>query len=398
MTKRAPSFLRLDLHYMVMQSGFWAMFGAICAYQAALLLSRGFSNSDVGLVISVRCLTGIVAQPLLGIFSDRHPNVPLKAIVAASLALSFVVGLALLFPLNLAGTLAVFAVIGAFEVSAYPLMDAMAIQFINDGIPIHYSLGRGVGSLAYAICCALLGVLTAARGMESVLWVHSALVLLEVVLVAAYPTHYPKPREKDEPEPEQPQSPLALLSTHPRFTVTLLAALFGVLGVIPLSNFLVNVTAAKGGGSAALGAGLFLMGAFELPTAFLFPRLKRRFGVSGLMVLSMAFCAAKCVAFLLVPNVGLLLAAQCLQMLGYGLFTPTSVFLVNENVPAADRVQGQTLMMVASNGLGGVLGSFLVGRALDFGGVSLALLLCLFSCLIATALAALARRLPVGKL
>ena len=41
---------------------------------------------------------------------------------------------------------------------------------------------------------------------------------------------------------------------------------------------------------------------------------------------------------------------------------------------------------------------FLVGRALDFGGVSLALLLCLFSCLIATALAALARRLPVGKL
>ena len=383
---------------MVMQSGFWAMFGAICAYQAALLLSRGFSNSDVGLVIAVRCLTGIAAQPLLGIFSDRHPNVPLKGIVAASLALSFVVGLALLFPLNLAGTLAVFAVIGAFEVSAYPLMDAMAIQFINDGIPIHYSLGRGIGSLAYAVCCALLGVLTSNRGMESVLWVHSALVLLEVVLVASYPTHHPKPREEDEPEPEKPQSPLALRTTHPRFTVTLLAALFGVLGVIPLSNFLVNVTAAKGGDSAALGAGLFLMGAFELPTAFLFPKLKRRFGVSGLMVLSMVFCAAKCAAFLLAPNVGLLLAAQCLQMLGYGLFTPTSVFLVNENVPAADRVQGQTLMMVASNGLGGVLGSFLVGRALDLGGVPLALLLCLFSCLIATALAALARRLPVGKL
>ena len=394
---KSPSFLRLDLHYMVMQAGFWAMFGAICAYQAALLLDRGFSNSQVGLIISVRCLTGIFSQPLLGIFSDRHPNIPLKAIVSVCMAVSFVAGLALLLPLDMAGTLAVFALIGAFEVSAYPLMDAMAIQFINDGIPIHYSLGRGIGSFAYAVCCALLGVLTAARGTEAVLPVHSALVLLEVVLVAAFPAHHPKPRELDGPEPERPQSPIALLKGHPRFTVTLLSALFGILGVIPLSNFLVNVTTAKGGGTAALGAGLFLMGAFELPTAFLFPKLKRRLGVSGLMVMSMFFCAAKCAAFLLVPNVGLLLASQCLQMLGYGLFTPASVFLVYENVPAADRVQGQTLMMVASNGLGGVLGSLIMGRALDFGGVSFTLVLCLVSCLIAAALAILAPRLPTGK-
>lgn len=91
---------------------------------------------------------------------------------------------------------------------------------------------------------------------------------------------------------------------------------------------------------------------------------------------------------------GLLLAAQSLQMLGYGLFTPTSVFFVNENVPAADRIQGQTLMMVASNGLGGVLGSYLAGMALDLGGVNAMLILCLVSCLISTLLALLAQRLP----
>ena len=380
---------------MVMQAGFWAMFGSICAYQAALLLERGFSNSQVGLVIAVRCLAGILAQPLLGIFSDRHPHIPLKRVVVLSLVLSFLVGLLLLLPLDLSGTLAVFAVIGAFEVSSYPLMDAMAIQFINDGVPIHYSLGRGIGSLAYAVCCALLGGLTASRGMESVLYVHSGLVFLEILLVAAYPAHQASPSPEASPQ-AGPQAPLSLLLTHPRFSLTLLAALFGCLGVLSMSNFLVNVTAAKGGGSQALGAGLFLMGAFELPTAFLFPRLKRRFGVSGLMVLSMAFCSAKCAAFLLAPNVGSLLAAQCLQMLGYGLFTPTSVFLVNENVPAADRVQGQTLMMVASNGLGGVLGSFIMGRALDSGGVPLMLALSLAACLVAALLSALALKLPRG--
>lgn len=398
MTKQY-SFRRIDVHYALIQSGFWAMFGSICAYQATLLLSRGFNNSDTGLIISVRCLTGILSQPLLGMFSDRHPNIPLKYITALPMLISFLAGLTLLFyPAGLAGTLIQFAIIGAFELSAYPLIDSMAVQFINAGVPVHYSLGRAIGSVAYAVCCAILGALTAVHGTELVLPVHSVLVLLEILLLLTFPIQHSSGKPAHDRSHPAPQSPLSLLKSHPRFTVTLLSSLFGILGVIALSNFLVNITTAKGGGSAALGAGLFLMGVFELPSAFLFPKLKRRLGVSGLMVLSMAFCTAKCVVFLLAPDLIFLLAAQSLQMLGYGLFTPTSVFLVNENVPAADRVQGQTLMMVASNGLGGVMGSFFAGKALDLGGVSAMLILCTISCLIATVLAVVAMRLPKGSL
>ena len=36
-------------------------------------------------------------------------------------------------------------------------------------------------------------------------------------------------------------------------------------------------------------------------------------------------------------------------MLGYGLFTPASVYYANENVSPADRVRGQAIMMMASN-------------------------------------------------
>lgn len=389
------SYRRADLHYILMQMGFWAMFASICAYQAALLLERGFSNSDVGLIISVRCLTGIFSQPLFGIFADRHPTFPLKHLVTLSFLLSLIASAGLIFlPLELGGTIVIFALVGAFETSAYPLIDTLAIQYINDGIPLHYSLGRGLGSISYAVCCVLLGSLTAANGMESVLWVHVVLIAVEILIVATFPTHIPQ-RAADRGVPEErPHAPLTLLRTHPRFSLMLAASLFCVLGVIALSNFLVNVTTAKGGGTKALGLGLFLMGAFELPTAFVYPRLKRRFGTDGLMVLSMAFCAAKCAAFLAAPGVGWLLAAQSLQMLGYGLYTPTSVFFVNENVPASDRTQGQTLMMMAGNGLGGVLGSFFIGRALDLGGIDFALTLCLGACIIAALLAALALRLP----
>lgn len=86
--QRQPSLRRLDWHYMAMQIGFWAMFASIVGYQTALLLDRGFSNGEAGLMTSVRCLAGIVCQPLLGGFADRHPEFPLKRIVSLSMLLS----------------------------------------------------------------------------------------------------------------------------------------------------------------------------------------------------------------------------------------------------------------------------------------------------------------------
>ena len=90
------------------------------------------------------------------------------------------------------------------------------------------------------------------------------------------------------------------------------------------------------------------------------------------------------------------LLAQPLQMLGYGLFTPTSVYYVNDSVPPEDQVKGQALMMVASNGLGGVLGSFFAGQTLERGGPDGMLLFCVLSCaagvLVGAASLRLARR------
>ena len=393
MSRTLPSPWRLDYHYIAMQAGFWAMFAAICAYQAALLGQRGFTSGQTGLLIAVRCLAGIFLQPALGGFADRHPHIPLKAIVSASLGLSLAACLVFQFvPMGLAGTMAVFIVIGGFEVSSYPLMDAMAIQYINAGVPIRYSLGRGVGSMAYAVCCVLLGFQAGRLGVESTLTTHGVLVVVEMVLVLTYPAFHgalPQPGETAE----QPHSIWYLLRQNPSFTLMLLALLLGITGDLPMSNFLVNIVSGHGGGSDALGVALFLMGAFELPTAFLFMRLYRRLGSAKLLVLSMLFCLLKAAALLAAPSLPWVFLAQSLQMLGYGLFTPASVYYVNESVPQADRVRGQTLMMVASNGLGGVFGSLFAGKALDLGGTPAMLVFCIAACGLALALAVLAVRL-----
>ena len=371
-TVKSPSLRRLDWHYIAMQMGFWAMFAAIVAYQTALLLERGFTNGEAGLMTSVRCLAGIVFQPLLGGFADRHPGVPLKGIVGVSLALSLAAGVWYWAEpaMGLAQTALVWVVIGGLGVSSYPLMDAMAVQFINDGVPIRYSLGRGLGSLAYAVVCVLLGLQVGRWGVETTLVTFLLLTAAEIALVFTYPTWRPKAPAEGRAAAERPQSALSLLRSSPRFSLMLAGVLFGLTAVLPLSNFLVNVILSRGGTAADLGLAMFLMGGFELPAAFLFPKLLRRLGSGRILVLSMAFCTLKGVALLLTWNLAGVLLCQPLQMLGYGLFTPASVYFVNESVPPADRVRGQTIMMVASNGLGGMLGGMLAGFTLDLGGAN----------------------------
>lgn len=374
-----PSVRRLDRHYTAMQIGFWAVFAAACIYQSYLLTERGFSDAQSGLLISIRCLSGILCQPLLGGFADRHPQIPLRQIVVLSLGLSLAAALVfLLVPLGFGGTAMVLAVMGGLELSSYPLMDSMAIQFINAGMPIRYSLGRGIGSMAYALCCAALGWQVGRFGVESTLYTHAVLLAAEILLVASFPPF--RGAAGDSVRPRPTHSALWLLRRNPAFSLMLLAILLGLTGCLPLSNFLLQVVTSRGGTEGDLGLVLFVMGAFELPTAFFFQRLYRRLGGGRLLLVSLFFCLAKAAALFVSGSLTGVLLAQPLQMLGYGLFTPTSVYYVNDSVPLEDQVKGQTLMMVASNGLGGVLGSFFAGQTLELGGPNGMLLFCVASC------------------
>ena len=65
--------------------------------------------------------------------------------------------------------------------------------------------------------------------------------------------------------------------------------------------------------------------------------------------------------------------------------------------PAADRVRGQTVMMVASNGLGGMMGGVLAGWTLDLGGVNLMLAACIASGCLGVLFCLAALRLSRGK-
>ena len=375
MNASMPSLRRVNVLYTLVQLTYWAAFAAFAGYQTALLLGRGFSSGDAGVFAAIRCLAGIIAQPLLGGWADRHPQVPLKRILCVCLGLGLAVNAVFYCTRpGFWGSALIFLALGVLDLNIYPLLDSMAVQFINAGLDVNYSLGRGLGSFSYAVACVFLGRQSAAFGTESVLLTHMALLVLLTVIITVYPT-FPAEALPPRGQSVRSHSISQILRSNPSFSLMLAAVFCGMTAVMPIVSFMVNIVTDRGGDTSHLGLALFLMGASELPAALLFPHLWRRLGRS-MMVLSVAFMAVKPLLFLLAPSLVWVLLVQPIQMLGYGLFTPASVYYANENVSPADRVRGQAIMMMASNGLGGMVGNLIAGFVIDLGGVNAMLGLC----------------------
>jgi len=372
-----PSEKRVNLCYCLMQIGFWGMLGSFGGFQSAIVLDRGFTSGDAGVFIALGCLSGMVFEPMLGSWADRHPAVPLKWLFAGCMAPA--AALNLLFYLTrpgFLGTAAVFFLLGMVETNAYPLIDAMAMQYINTGMDVPYSLGRGLGAFAYAVVCVVVGRQTARWGMQTALLTHGALILLMILLCALFPAFQGGSQNKQEAQAPA-HSPLYLLKSNKPFTLMLIGGFFGMMACMPLNNFLVTIIKNRGGGSDDLGLALFLMAASELPAAFVFQKLYRRLGTARVLLIALLFMTVKPLLVLLSGNLVMLLAVQPIQMLGYGIFTPANVYFANENVAPGDRVQGQSLKMVLTNGMGTMAGNLIAGYAMEWGGAPAALAVCI---------------------
>ena len=318
-----PSLRRLNVSYTLVHVVYWALFAVFAGYQTSLLLGRGFTSGDAGVFASIRCFAGILAQPLLGGWADRHPEVPIKRLLNVCLVLALGVnGVFYATRPGFWGTAVIFLALGILELNAYPLLDSMAVQFIAAGVPVSYSLSRGLGSLSYALACVVCGQQAVRFGTESLLLTHMALLVLMIAAVALYPA-FPREALPPRAQGQQPHSILYILKSSRSFTLTLVSLFFALAAIMPIVSFMVNLVTDRGGDQGHLGLALFLMGASELPAALLFTPLFRRFGAAGTLRISICFMAVKPLLFLLAPGLTGLLLVQPIQLLGYGLFTPT---------------------------------------------------------------------------
>lgn len=375
--------IKLNLQYISMQVPYWMGYSVLGTFTSVFLLSRDFTNGQIGTVLSLANLFATIAQPFLASFADRMTRIRLSQL-AAGMALLLVLfsGILLVLPKAFLIIALIYILLYSSLVLLQPLTIAIGTFFISRGYALNFGVARGMGSLAFAVAASMTGVLIERFSATIILYLLIGFFLLFALVTLSIDTRKDGGKYSESIVPEHLQEvhtgePIGLLEfakKYKRFMFLLVGVSFLFVFHTITNSYMYQIMQPLGGTEANVGSSLSVAALSELPTMFFFSFLLRRFKIHSLMRFAAVFFSVKALLVLFAGNIFLINAGQSLQMLGFAMHTMASVYYTNQIIPQKDLVKGQTLMATA-NSIGGIIGAFAGGHILSLFSVSAMLLI-----------------------
>ena len=380
---------RLNLHYASVHGTYWMFFGIVNSFASIFLLGRGFTNSEIGLVLAAGNIFAILLQPFLGDIADRSKRISIfhimegGALILACLMAFLIVnkgggpGLAIVYILS----------IGWLRILE-PFGNALSGKLEERGVQINFGACRSIGSLCYALLMSVTGVMVEKWGI-GILPV-SGIVVLALLFIAVAATQIafgsnrnlgrnakkdllPKGRsQKNEvlPKNREEESEIDLkqfISRHKMFMIMCIGTMLLFYGNNTVNNYMAQIASSVGGDSADVGRIFSLLAFLEIPTMVLFNRLHKRFSCAGMIKFSAVAFVLWIGTCAIARNVGTLFIAQFFQPFAFALFLPAVVGFITDIMEKGEAVKGQTMHTTVTT-TGAIFASLLGGVILDAGG------------------------------
>ena len=364
--KRMPRSL-LTAKYTLMQTFFNLSLCCSFNYASIFLLSRSLNNGEIGLVFSIANGLSLLCQPFLASFADRNPQFPLRNLLAMAISLSVLCSICLNFvPTLPLVTALLYILLSAAMSTQTSLLNAMAMEHINSGIPLNFSLARGIGSAAFALLTLVMGFLVNDFGPAIIPYSITLISILYLLLSLGFP----RPAAPVKKERAEAVGLLRFVKGNRRFMLVVLSAICIYFSHILYNTFTFQIIRHVGGDSAEMGIASALAAFLELPAMALVPLVMRKFSSAGwILKLSAVFFTLKALVTFLAKDIPTIYLSQLLQFFAFAVYIPAAVYYTNEVVAKADQVKGQACMGMAVT-ISGMVGSTLGGFVLDQFGVS----------------------------
>lgn len=371
----------LNIKYMASQIFYFGAFAAMMGYASVYLLYKGFSNSTIGIILSLCSILAVFMQPALASFADNHKNIEIRKIINTIVAIAIILSVALLvIPTNQTLIFILIVAIFSLETTIMPLINTLAFIFEKYGIQINFGIARGLGSVAYALTSMALGYIVEwfSPDLLPICYVVFNALLFIVVHLFVLPKNAQIVNADEESETEaEVQENVSLLkfaSKYKKFIVFLLGFVLVYFAHTIINNFFIQIITNVGGNSSDMGNAVFLAAMLELPTMAYFTKLSQKVNCGTLIKASIVLFLAKHAITYLATNMIMIYIAQVLQMGAYALFIPASVYYVNCKVDNKDIVKGQSFVTTSMT-MSGVFANIIGGILLDAVGVSEVLLI-----------------------
>lgn len=375
MSQPVPSTRKINLQFAAVQGTYWICFFCLSGFMVVLLRQKGFSASEIGILLAVQAISSIFAQPIISSFAEKHRRIPLKYIVDAQI----IVAIVMIFILHFVGhqiiiATIIFIILGASIYSSLSLINAIAMQIANTGIPINYGTARGIGSLMFAVTGVILGRLVERYGVEIIIPAFIICATLSMLIVT---TMYAPPAIAEDPHEHALRGGIrelvSFFSRYRTFAGFCLASTFLFANHAFLNTYIPDIVDRLGGNKFDQGLVRSIAAFVELPIMALSALLVTRIKAKHLLIVSALFFAIKGLMTFFAGSLNVLFAVQLLQIPAYGLYFPLSVMFADRAVGDRDRVRAQAFVNVSGMGIGMVVGNLIGGLILDYFSVSVLL-------------------------
>lgn len=378
MTKRNT--LQYNLEYAVMNGLNWMLFCVVFSFAGVFLLGRGYSSTELGLILAAGNLLALPLQTVLADLADRSRRVTLPGLITGMLAGLLAVTLGnLLLPGRSVWLTALYVLALAGMQAVQPLVNSFSFYLSSwSGAAVNFGVCRAVGSVSYAVVSLWVAAAAERMGVEAVPAAAAGLFVLFLLLMGLF---FLQRRRAAPPEaaPEHPAPRAgsvglgAFFRKYPRYALFLAGVALIFVGHSFLNNFTIQLVERVGGTTESMGRLTAVQAVLELPGMLGFALLLKKVRCSTVMKLSLAVFTVKLGLTWLAGDLPMLYGATVLQMLAYGLFIPASVQYALEVIGPEDAVKGQACITSMLT-VGTVISSLVGGRLTDLFGVSAAVL------------------------
>ncbi len=361
---------KLNIYYSFLQIAYWVTSAVVFCFTTVFLQFRGYSNYEIGIVFAVGNIIGFVSQPLIAGYIDRSDRRTLLRCIRITAVLAVLLMLAVyLLPSGSVSLIVAYALLVAGNTLLNPLCISLSFYIESWGCGINFSRARALGSLSFAVCNVILGMLVQRVSENAVptafILFSSLLGLATLLFVPVNRAHrIAAPERRMQSASEKPSGLLEFARENKLFMLFLLgtATLYFTHGMI--GNFMIEFIRSIGGGSEDMGNVLAFMTVVEVPVMLLFGRLTQRFKCSSLLRFAVIMFTVKELMIYLASSLPALYAAEALQAFSFALFVPASVRYVDEVIAKHNAVKGQAFVTSMMT-LGSIFASYIGGLLLD---------------------------------
>jgi PPP family 3-phenylpropionic acid transporter len=336
-------------------AAYFGYLGLFAPYISLWLNGRGFSPTEIGILISPMQWARVVGPPAWGWMADhakgRHG---VRRLIQVSAALALVTAVLLTFDLGFWSIFTVLCLMSFFLSGQVPITESMAMQ-ASKGNLRSYGRVRVWGSIGFIAAVMIAGPWFDVVGIK---WLPHSLLLMLVVLLAV--TFLLPHREVHDLSPEP--ALLRNILKEKRIRQFLGASFLMLLAHAPLYTLFSLWLQGQGFTRTEIGL-LWALGVVAEIVMFQYQhKIFLRFSVGHAWVVSYLVTAIR---FLMIAFSGgsliVIVAAQLLHAVTFGLHHSASMSLIREWFPAQAQARGQALYTMASYGLGGSIGGICAG-------------------------------------